>query len=529
MAAIPSDAAEALQAIFSAPNLGARIATAIVYLETRWENLPNDLKRNGGQASRIRADFVRREGETPQSFDLAEMLITHWLGRSHEATDALILAFLFIVDTLLYAIPGRSVNYLLAHEHLFDDGTVVYVWIAPHGLLRLLEMDEDRTRVNLNDRYERTVDGHLSAIRHVIKERRDRAFDVDEVEPEVVAHMETLWRDGAFAGPLRVGLHPLRGPFGPELLFTKKDDSRPDDPCFLFRAGDVTPLAEYKDRIRAAVKAAADRDVGVQFLIFPEFLMTNDGLEALQDAIEEELERSEDAALPLMIFAGTSHVEHSPCNRFGNCCAVFDATGRPLWQQWKRIPFGYERHDTELRHAIKNLPPDATGDIWVAEDIEAHGPYVIRRTPLGAFAIAICSDMVVWMRNSPAHVWSGAPIDWMIIPSFTPSTHRFVEAAGKFIATRAVVLFVNGFPASYTARTTEKMKDPWAETPREFSPTGEEPVFAAFVSTAWKPPVAMVIGDGVEAVGRQEYWIFEGGLTVDLVRYLQIHRTVVDA
>jgi predicted amidohydrolase len=519
---------EAVQEILNASILGQRIAIAVSYMERRWEHVAQPLRFGLGRAQELRQQFIANCRDVPSSVPAVDARALEWLAdhvtNPADQQDDVVLAFLYVVDELLLPLARRKVAGALEGNYALANDEAVHLWVAESGVVRLLDPDGDRPpRVNQNQSNEFAIEELLRCVRYVLTTKADRPFDVEWIDDEVRRRFDELWNGEAFRGPLRVALYSLHGT-RPRLAYTRTDSTIETKPQYFFRANEITPLDEYRKRIQTAIRDATDRKTGAEIVVFPEFMMTRKGVDTLIEVLREEAGTERWDNLPLLIFAGSSHVPQSDGGPYGNCCTVFDRSGRPVWEQWKRVPFGTHKDDRKLRRLIEDLPEEAAGEIDIHEDIEPCGSYKIRCTPIGSFAVAICSDMMVMRKRSTASVWASVPVDWVVIPSYTPETDRFLSTALTLNAGRKIVLFVNGCEILNELDPEDKKKEGWSTAPRVFSPReiGWQPVFSSFVSTPWTRPLGMWFGNGVQFTTEGPvFWSREGdGLVVDVALFL---------
>ena len=518
-----NNAGAAVDAILSARDLGKRLALAIAHLERRWDKLPGDLKRQTNPSQASAFDDSR---QLPDRFDDIDGLMLGWLrDRSDDPSDELLFDFLRLTDALLVPYGDKRMCDTMAGSYEVSEEETIHLWIARRGIMEaLLHDDKRRFVVRQYEDFEPRLGDRLAVVRHVRILQDDRAVRIKSPRHDVQKDFDDLWSEDAFIGPLRVGLVSLRGSFKPKLAYTRDLGDYTG-----FRAEEVEPQELYTARVRDMVQKAAEH--GVQLLILPEFMVTSKGLEALQDALRDEGEAGHTP--PLLTFAGSSHQQHEVCSMFGNCCVVLDRRGREVWRQWKRIPFGTEGEAGQLRHVIEGLPANAARVLQLVEDIEAHSDYVVQRTPIGSFSVAICADVLVRGRGTPMYLWTDAPVDWVVIPSYTLSTKRFLAAAQELNSTRKMVLFVNAYPAT-TVSPRRPASAGWEVIPRAKTPGDDQPVFSGFVSTPWSEPVLTWFDDEAKREAKLGVWWYadEGnewdGLVVDLASFLQFGG-VVDA
>ena len=512
------DAATAFEAILNAPGFRARLGTALGYLARRWPDLDHDFCRTGGSADAIEAMFAPKR--LPATVGDIDDMTLRWLRRQRPPSDDLILAYLLIVDSLI-APFGRS-RAVEALEGAFTTGVEpVHIWIAPRGILHDIAAAENKAPLGKpNTNYIRPLDDHFSWLRHA-RVMAGRRFRVESVDDETQQALEKLAKL-AQTQSLRVGLYSLRGGFEPRFAYSRTSTGGGGQ-WHLFLAHEIEPEGDYVARIRSAVHEASDPEKPMHILVFPEFLMTEPGVKALRDALAATAREKRDR--PLLIFAGSAHVQRKD-GKWVNSCTVFDQSGReiPGWRQWKQVPFGDEESDALLRAKVNGLPAGATGTVRLIEDIERDGEYLIGRTPLGSFGIAICADVVINSDESPLLTWTAAPVDWVVIPAYTPATRRFYEAASVLIRSLKVVLFANAYaaiPQPLRAGVAGK------EIPSPLS-GGSGPVLGSFISTPWTDTIGVWFSDPGDArATKKPYWAVPkddpvDGLGIDLASFLRL-------
>lgn len=503
------------EAMLVAPGFRARLGIALGYLARRWPDLELDFCRTGGSAYAIARRF---DLPIPATVGEIDSITRRWLQRQRPASIDLILAYLLVVDDLIAPFARTKAVDVLEGATMVGVEPV-HVWVAPRGVLHEIAAAAERLpRVKPNTNYVRTLDDHFAWLRHarVLPGRRYRVESVDDETQHDLEKLCALACDDA----LRVGLYSLRGPFEPELAYSRTTESGGLE-WQLFLAHDVEPESDYCARIRTAIWEAGDPEKPLHIVVFPEFMMTAKGVASLRSALAESAKAGR--ARPPLIFAGSAHMQRDD-GKWVNCCIVFDHNGRELWRQWKQVPFGDEEADQLIRTKVKHLPPTATGRIRLVEDIERSGEYLIGRTPLGSFGVAICADMVTGGEDSPLVAWTVTPVDWVVIPAYTPATRRFYEAAGDLIQTRKVVLFANAYPAIPPTPPPGPTAQP---TPiPSVLRGGSGPVLGSFVSTPWTEAVGLWFADPADIKRQQMYWTalqddFWDGLVIDLASYVR--------
>ena len=487
--------AEIWSSLANARGLGWRIANALQHLERRWPIVSEDFRRGINESRKIVDAFLFEDREIHSLEDVDDHALRFLAVRETLSVDEL-LAFLKIVDALLPPFMNSRLVEALEGEYEYDDGETIAIWIGHRGLRGLLgERPPRKPKMHQSTDYENAVSDHLWWIHHTVGDAQRRPVEFSEtLHPEIEWKFRDLWGDEGLATPLRVGLFSLRGGFEPDFTVTRIEQVD-DGPLYLFRAGEMRNEDGYAARIEEAVHLASDPERWIQILVFPEFMMTHAGVDALRNALRDEYRQYPKRTPPLLVFAGSLHEERPGQTAWGNHCRVFDGSGRIAWEQWKRVPYGGRGKETLFAEIFSNLPPEASGILRVHEDIEKEGGYVIGKTPLGCFAVAICSDMMLTRSDSPRVVWAEVPVDWVIIPSYTPSTKRFLDVAHDLVNAPKVILFANAFPA-IRATAGEAAASPWDVTPNELADQ-ERPV-SAFISTPWVSPHALWFGREVK-------------------------------
>jgi hypothetical protein len=401
-------------------------------------------------------------------------------------------------------------------------GGTITLWrksdFAVSGLRFLDSQLEHRTRLAPAELYRPTLRHNLSTIGYFravaghVRLRFPEEANLRELSERLERGGSARAQGGLSAATIRIGLFSVCGDFEVPFCDTGKKAvsgslGRSVEHLRGSRAAAVEGRKAYERRLREIVRVASRMDSGVDVLVLPEMMVDQVGLEVVREEIRSAAER-DGAEPPALTIAGSTHLVGAG-GAARNTSTALDRTGRTVIEQVKHTT--YAAGETAREFKVEDV--EGSLDLWLLP------------TPIGTFAVLICSDFLNIGSAEFARAAMDSSAGWIVVPAFTPETRDFVQAATGFARDGRIVLFA---ASEHRLKRNERKYQKEGDLPPTNRPPGFAPktdAVAAFVNAPSRLPIGLWFDHPTPPesrlsgchIGLSEYQTWEG-LVVEFLR-----------